>query len=258
MKTIKEIIDYRQMIFSLVHRDIRGRYKGSVLGFFWTFLNPLLQLMVYTIVFSIMMKNGIEKYYLFLFIALVPWIFFSSCISGGSTCVLAQQDMVKKIYFPREVLPIAYVTSQFVNMLLTFVVVFAVIIVSGTGFHPLALLFLPVVMLVEYLLVIGITFFVSAVTVYFKDMQYILNIVAMVWMYMTPVLYHESIVPKNYLGLYKLNPVTPIIIAYRDILYYKRIPDMGNLVSAIVLGVIFLFVGTISFSRMKRHFAEEM
>jgi ABC-2 type transport system permease protein len=229
-----------------------------VLGFFWTFLNPLLQLLVYTLVFSIMMKNGIEKYYLFLFIALVPWIFFSTCISAGSTCVSSQQDMVKKIYFPREVLPIAFVTSQFVNMLLTFVVVFAVIIVSGVGINFVAVLFLPIVMLVEYLLAIGITFFISAVTVFFKDMQYIMNIISMVWMYMTPVLYPESIVPEKYLGLYKLNPVTPIVIAYRDILYYKKIPDLSNLLSAIILGVVFLVIGTVSFSRMKRHFAEEM
>ena len=94
---VKEIYQYRQMIFSLVRKDLRGRYKGSVLGFMWTFINPLLQLMVYTIVFSVIMRNGIEQYYLFLFVALVPWIFFSSALTGGSTSILGSADMVKKM-----------------------------------------------------------------------------------------------------------------------------------------------------------------
>ena len=130
MKTVREIYEYREMIFSLVKRDLRGRYKGSVLGFLWTFINPLLQLMVYTLVFSVIMRNGIKDYYLFLFVALIPWIFFSTCVSGGCGCILGSADMVKKIYFPREVLPIAFVTGNFVNMLLCFIVVFAVLIVS--------------------------------------------------------------------------------------------------------------------------------
>ena len=122
-KTLHEIYEYRTMISSLIRRDLRGRYKGSVLGFAWTFLNPLLQLVVYTLVFSTIMRAGIEDYYLFLFVALIPWIFFSGSISAGASCVIAQKEMVKKIYFPREVLPIAHVTCQLVNMLLNFNVV---------------------------------------------------------------------------------------------------------------------------------------
>ena len=122
MNTLKELYAYREMIFSLIRRDLKGRYKGSALGFLWTFINPLMQLGVYTLVFSVIMRNGIKDYYLFLFVALIPWIFFSTSLSGGSSCIWAQQDMVKKIYFPREVLPIAFVTSQFVNMLLSFLV----------------------------------------------------------------------------------------------------------------------------------------
>lgn len=124
MKLLNELYAYREMIVSLVRKDLRGRYKGSVLGFLWTFINPLLQLMVYTVVFSVIMRAGIDKFYLFLFVALVPWIFFSSAITGGATSILSQQDMVKKIYFPRQVLPISYVTSSFVNMLLCFLVIF--------------------------------------------------------------------------------------------------------------------------------------
>lgn len=125
MKQLRELYEYREMIFSLVKKDLRGRYKGSVLGFLWTFINPLLQLVVFTLVFSVIMKAGYEQYYMFLFVALVPWMFFASSVQDGSTSILREKDMVKKIYFPREVLPIATVTAGLVNMLLTFIVIFA-------------------------------------------------------------------------------------------------------------------------------------
>ena len=131
MMFFAELWQYREMILSLVKRDLKSRYKGSILGFFWMFLNPLLQLMVYTIVFSTIMRMNIDKFYLFMFVALVPWLFFSTCLSAGTTVVFSQQDMVKKIYFPREVLPIAFTLSQFVNMLLSFLVIFIVVIFSG-------------------------------------------------------------------------------------------------------------------------------
>lgn len=136
IEDLKELYAYRQMIFSLVKKDLRGRYKGSVLGFMWTFINPLLQMGVYTLVFSIILRNDIDKYYLFLFVALVPWIFFSASLTGGADSVLASKDMLKKIYFPREVLPISYVTGAFVNMLLSFVVIFGVIIFIRTRTEP--------------------------------------------------------------------------------------------------------------------------
>ena len=169
MNQIKEIYEYREMIISLVRKDLRGRYKGSVLGFFWTFLNPLLQLVVFTLVFSIIMKQEYEQYYIFLFVALVPWMFFASSVQDGSTSVLRDKEMVKKIYFPREVLPIATVTSGFVNMLLTFLVIFVVLIFSGRGVNPVALLCLPVVMIVEYILCLGVGLIVASVTVYLRD-----------------------------------------------------------------------------------------
>ena len=133
MKICKEIYQYRQMIFSLVKKDLRGRYKGSVLGFLWTFINPLMQLVVYTFVFTYIMKAGIDKYYLYLFVALIPWIFFSSSITGGSSSIVAQKDLIKKMYFPREVIPISYVTSCFVNIQLCFLIIFPVMVISGHG-----------------------------------------------------------------------------------------------------------------------------
>ena len=262
MKVLKEIYAYRQMIYSLVKKDLRGRYKGSALGFLWTFLNPLLQLLVYTLVFSTIMRAGIDKYYMFLFVALVPWLFFSSALIGGSSCVIASKDLVKKIYFPREVLPIAYVTTSFVNMLLSFVVIFGVIIVSGFGVNGIALLYLPLIMIVEYLVVLGIALIASALTVYFRDLEYILSIVAMAWQFLTPVMYSQEMVeaalPPTLLKIWNLNPMTPVIIAFRDILYYKQVPDISTLLSATLLGVAFIVIGFVLFRKLQRGFAEEM
>ena len=258
MKLLREIYAYREMIFGLVRRELRGRYKGSVLGFLWTFINPLLQLMVYTFVFSIVMRNGIEDYYLFLFVALVPWIFFSTSVSGGARCILAQQDMVKKIYFPREVLPIAYVTGQFVNMLLSFFVIFAALVIRGKSLNLLAILCLPLIMLVEYLLALGMAMISSAITVYIRDLEYILGIVTMAWQFLSPIMYSVHQVPEKARGTFYINPMTPVITAYRDILYYGRLPELSTLLHTALMGGGLLAVGVMLFGKLKQHFAEEM
>ncbi len=246
------------MIFSLVKKDLRGRYKGSVLGFMWTFINPLLQLCIYTVVFSTIMRMGIDKFYMFLFVALVPWLFFNACLGGGATSVIGNKDLVKKIYFPRLVLPISYVTSCFVNMLLTFIVIFAVIAVTGFGVNVVALLFLPIIMLVEYVLALGISFISSACTVYFRDLEHILGIVGMAWMYLTPVVYPAEMVPEKFRFFFYLNPMTPIVQAYRDILYYKQIPQLSTLGLATGFGVFFVVFGYFLFNKMQKGFIEEL
>lgn len=258
MKWIKEIWNYREMIISLVKRDLKSRYKGSVLGFFWMFLNPLLQLAVYTVVFSTIMRMGIDKFYLFMFVALVPWLFFSTCVSSGPMVVFSQQDMVKKIYFPREVLPISFTLSQFVNMLLSFIVIFVVIFISGVTINPVALLYLPLVMIIEFMMGLGVTYIVSALNVYFRDLEHIMGIISMAWMYLTPVIYPVDMIPQQYVKLFYLNPMTTITIAYRDILYYGQIPQLGTLLHAAVMGIAIMLIGHVTFSRLQRHFVEEL
>lgn len=258
MNLLKELYEYREMIFSLVRRDLKGRYKGSVLGFFWTFLNPLLQLCVYTFVFSVIMRNNIKDYYLHLFVALVPWIFFSTSVTGGAGCIWSQQDLVKKIYFPREVLPIAFVSSQFVNMFYSLLVVFAVLIISGKGVSFIAILYLPIIMVIEYLLALGMALIVSAVTVYLRDLEYLLGIITMAWQFLTPVMYSLADVPAQIVPAFLCNPMTSVIIAYRDILYYKQAPKMETLIQAFLFGVALLIAGWIVFGQLKRRFAEEL
>ena len=258
MNKLKEIYEYRLMVYSLVKRDLRGKYKGSVLGFMWTFVNPLLQLLVYNMVFSIIMRAGVEKFYLYLFVGLIPWLFFSAAITGGSTCIIAQKDLIKKIRFPREIIPISYVTSQFVNMLLSFIVVIIVSVVSGVKLTVGGILCLPVIMLVEYMMALGIALISSSLTVYFRDLEHSLAIVAMAWLYATPICYPETMVPEKYLSLYRLNPVTPVVNAYRDVLYYGKTPDLTTLLLATGIGLITIILGVLIFGKLQRRFAEEL
>lgn len=258
IETLKEIWAYRAMIRSLVHKDLRGRYQASVLGFLWTFIVPLCQLLVYTVVFGHILQNGIDKFYLYLFVALIPWNFFSACLTGGASCVVQQQSLVNKIFFPREVVPIAYVTSSFVNMLYCEIVVFAVCIFAGVHFSVAGLLCLPLVMLVEYVFALGITMIISAIDVYFRDLEHILGIVAMAWMFMTPIMYDISQVPQGLIPVFRLNPMTNIITAYRDILYTGKVPQFGSLGISLVIGIVFLVIGFLVFNKLKRRFSEVM
>ena len=258
IQRIRNIYAYKDMIYSLVRRELRGRYKGSVLGFLWTYINPLCQVIVYSMVFSIIFRVNIDKFYLYLIIGMMPWTFFNTSVQGGSTCVRAQSDMVKKIFFPREVIPISYVTSAFVNMLLSFIIVFLAVLISGYWFNFKALIFLPLIVIFEYMLALGIAFIVSAITVYFRDLEQIIGVVMMAWIYVTPIMYNMDYVPEQYRKLVVLNPMTPIVEVYHQILYYRITPTTNYLLLAFVESTIVLILGFVIFAKMDRNFAEEM
>ena len=258
IQRIRNIYAYKDMIYSLVRRELRGRYKGSVLGFLWTYINPLCQVIVYSMVFSVIFRVNIDKFYLYLIIGMMPWTFFNTSVQGGSTCIRAQSDMVKKIYFPREVIPISYVTSAFVNMLLSFIIVFFAVLISRYWFNFKALIFLPLIIIFEYMLALGIAFIVSAITVYFRDLEQIMGVVMMAWIYVTPIMYNMDYVPEQYRKLVVLNPMTPIVEVYHQILYYRIIPTTNYLLLAFIESIIVLILGFVIFAKMDRNFAEEM
>lgn len=258
MQLIKELYAYREMTASLVRRDLKGRYKGSALGFLWTFINPLLQLAIYTFVFQVILKNPMPNYYMHLFVALVPWIFFSSALTTGSKAILGQANLVKKIYFPREVMPISYATSSFINMLLSFVIIFIVLIVSPIEIHLVPILFLPLVMIIQYLLVVGVTMITSSLTVYLRDLEHIMGVLNMAWMYISPVVYPIDYIPEKFMNIYLLNPMAPIIIAYRDILYYGTVPSANIMLISLAESLMVLVVGFLIFQKLKKQFAEEL
>ena len=173
-------------------------------------------------------------------------------------CVAGQQDMIKKIYFPREVLPIAFVSAQFINMLLSFIIVFVVLGASGYGFCGKALLLLPVVVIIEYILALGMTLFFSAVAVYFRDMQQILGALSLILMYASPIIYTLELVPEKYRPFYMINPITRVIVAYRDIFYYKQVPEFSNIILGLLESIIVLIIGLVVFRKLNKHFAEEL
>ncbi len=257
MKRLREVYNYREMIIMLVRRDLRVRYKRSVLGFAWTFINPLLQLLVYTLVFSVVMRAGVDKYYLFLFVALIPWIAMASSVANGSTCITTQSNLVTKIYFPREVLPITAVTTNFVNMALCMIVVLAVCALS-VGLNLRVLWYLIPTYCIEYILALGIALLVSCLTVYFRDLEHILTIFTMAWQFASPVMYSTQMVPERYRFIFLFNPMSSILSAFRDVLYFRVAPKMSTMLLSLAAGVFFLLLGWFVFGRLEKRFAEEL
>lgn len=256
-KRMADIFEYRDMVFSLVKRELRGRYQKSVLGMFWTFLNPFFQIIIYTLVFTVIFHNSIENYYIYLMTGIIPWSFFTEALGEGAGVVVNNADMTKKIYFPREVLTIATVTAKFVNMVLAFVVIFAFLIFSGTGISVHVLL-LPAVMLAEYMVALGFTLFFSSVTVYLRDMEYIVGVLLMAWIWATPIMYDINSLGKTLGSLLMLNPMTPIIISYHNILYYHQFPTLTTMLGMFGMGLLALLIGELVFAKLEGNFAEEL
>lgn len=257
-RRVREIFLYNDMIGSLVKRELRGKYKGSVLGFLWTFINPLCQILVYTIVFSVILRSNLDNFYLFVITGMIPWLFFDMSLRLGSGCIRYQGEMVKKIYFPREVLPIACVTAQFINMLFCFIIVFIALLASGIGFSLKALFCLPLIMAIEYAMALGMTLIVSSVTVLFKDMEHIIAVLLMAWIYLTPVLYQLELVPGRFGWFFKLNPMTAVIEGYHRILYWKQVPYFKLTIYGAGVAAAVLVIGELVFSRLDDRFAEEL
>lgn len=257
MDKIKELYFYREMIINLVRKDLRTRYKGSILGFLWTFVNPLLQLLIYSVVFSYVMRMQMDHYYMFMFVGLIPWMFFCASVQGGATAIVSGADLVKKIYFPRLVLPIAVVSAAFMNMLFSMVVMFAALFYSGLGIS-LSIVYLSIALLIIYMIGLGLAFFFSAINVYFRDMEHILGIVTMSLFYATPIIYPVSMVPERLLGWFRFNPMFSVICTFHDILYYQRPPDMGLLLNDLTIAVVILVVGSVVFFKLEKNFVEEL
>lgn len=257
MNQLKELYSYREMMYNLVKKDLRTRYKGSFLGFLWTFINPLLQLVIYTIVFSTIMRVDVEQFYIYLFVALIPWIFFTSAIQGGATSVIAGKDLIKKIYFPRLIMPISVVNAAFMNMLFSMSIVFLALLVSGIGLSKY-IIFLPIIMILEYLLALGLAFIFSALNVFFRDLEHILGIIIMGWFYLTPIVYTLDMVPEQYTKLFYFNPMTNIVMAYREILYYKQMPDFTALWQILIWSIGFIIIGYWIFQKLQKRFVEEL
>ena len=258
LKRLKEIYDYRYTIVGLVQRDLRGRYKGSVLGFFWNLIVPLCQILVYIMVFSQVMRYDVPNYYLFLVVAMMPWLTFTDCMMQGAGCIVGQSTLVSKIYFPNEILPLSTVIARFINLLLTSILIFILIAIGKFGVNPAALAYLPLVFFIEFIMALGISILLSALTVYFRDLQYIVQVLLMAGVWVTPVLFEPDMVGGFLASILRINPLSPVITAYRDILYYKRLPVMQALMSAALFAVIQLVIAELIFVKLEPGFSEQI
>ena len=214
MNVFKGLYEYRELLKTSIKKDIRGRYKNSILGVFWSFLNPLLQLAVYAIVFPLIMKSDIPNYTVFVCCGLIPWTFFSTAISRTSFVMVENGNIIKKVYFPREILPISIVTSELVNFFISTIIILAFVIAYGMGFSWY-IVFYPVILIVQYVLLIGISLLVSSLTVYFRDLQHFIGILLQLLFYATPIVYGMDIIPVSFQWILKLNPMSYIIDGYR-------------------------------------------
>lgn len=256
-ESLSGLLSYRSMIRSLVRREIRGRYKGSILGFLWNFITPLIQILVYMMVFTVIFKSGLENYAIYLVAGLVPWIYYSDSVSEGSGTLVANGDMMKKIYFPRGVLPISTVLAKLVNMLLTMIVMFVIIGASGFGVNLTALLFLIPAIIIYTIFLIGLTCMLSAINVYLRDVQYIVTVLLMAHIWLTPIMYVRTNFDNELINtILAYNPMTYFIGLFQDILYWKQVPDPLTWGICLLCAVTITVVGAIVFKKLENDFAE--
>src|SRR5574344_2401320 len=194
---LKELYQYRELLKTNVKKEIRCKYKGSFLGVLWSFINPLLMTLVYAIVFPFILKNTQDHYVTFIVIAILPWNWFTTVISNGTFCILANGGIIKKVYFPREILPISVATSGLVNYIISLPIIIIFLICSGLGFSWYMLL-LPLIVITQYILSLGIIMITSAIDVYIRDAEYIINFIVMMLFYATPVLYSTTLFPEKF------------------------------------------------------------
>ena len=257
MKLVKDLFNYSEFLKSNVKKDIRGKYKGSFLGVLWSFINPLLSVLVYAIVFPYIMRIKVENYLIYLITGIIPWTFFTSAINTGIISILSNADIIKKVFFPRIILPISSVTSALVNFFISCIIILVFCIFGGVGISA-SLLWLPLVALIQYVMLLGFTFILSAIEMYMRDIEHIVNFVLAMAFYATPILYTPDIFPNNLSWILKINPMAYLVNAYRDIFLYHQNPSLYGLIIVGVFSVVIFIIGYIVFERLQKGFAEEV
>lgn len=257
MIIFSDLYKYREFLKTSILKDFRGKYKKSILGVLWSFLNPLFQLLIYSIVFPYIMGNKIENYTVFLIVGLMPWTFFNNTIIQSAACIVTNGGIIKKVYFPREILPISTLTSNLINFLITEFIVFIALFVCGIGIGKSIIMF-PVILVLQYILQMGFAFIFSSITVFVRDVEYIINIFMMLMFYLCPIVYEANMLPDELLKYFKLNPMFEIINLYRQILYEKQMPDLMLIIKLFVICIVVLIVGYMLFKKLQKRFAEEL
>lgn len=259
MNEIRELARYKELLFNITLREIKVRYKQSVLGILWSILQPLLMMIIFTVVFSRFAKipsDGIP-YPLFSYTALLPWTFFAASLSFAIPSLVSNSSLLTKIYFPREIFPISSILAAFVDFLIA-AVIFMVILVLYKVRITLNVFYIIPILAIQVLLTLAVSLFASAVNVYYRDVKYALPFFIQIWMFLNPVIYPESLVPDRFKSLYMLNPMAPIISGYRNVLLKSASPDFYYLGISAVVTFSMLFLSYKYFKMVEMSFADRI
>jgi lipopolysaccharide transport system permease protein len=264
---LKELWAYRNLVYNLVSRDLKVRYKNSLLGIIWSWLNPLLMMLIFSLMFGVLRggASGTPHYHILVLSAMLPWNFFSGSVMGGIPSIVGNAGLIKKVYFPREVLPVSVVLSNLVNFLIALPVFFILALVSGVVPNHY-LLFLPLPILIEVVFAIGIALILSTLEVFYRDTHMLMDVAMQAWFFLTPVFYPIKTLPTQVtlLGisfnpqvwLFRLNPMASIINTYQDILYYRTLTAIDFLSRTAVTAVVILIFGYWFFHHYSSKFGE--
>lgn len=257
MQLLKNLYNYRELLKSNVKKEIRGKYKGSFLGIIWSFLNPLLQVAVYAIVFPYIMRIKTDNYLQYLIIGIIPWTFFINVINQGMITVRINAGIIKKVYFPREILPISVAVSGLINFFISCVIILVFCIFGGIGisWH---LVLLPLISILQFIFTLGIVFALSAINIYIKDTEYIIQFLINMLFYATPILYPTTLFPESLRWILYLNPMTEIIESYRNIFMYHQLPGANSIIYLICISILLFIIGLLIFRKLEKGFAEEV
>jgi len=248
----------RDLLLHLISRNIRMQYKQSILGYAWIILNPLTQLLTLAFIFSVVFPaqhTAGVPYTLFLFVGLLPWVFFSNAVLGAAESIVGGATLVTAVYFPREILVVAAILVRFVDLLAGLVILLALIIYTG---HPIgaSAAWLPLLFLLHLIFISGLSLPLAALNLYFHDVRYLVGVIIYLWFFLTPILYPLSQVPEEYREIYRINPNGRLIEAYRYALIENVSPPLGSVAMIALLAVISLAVGYFLFKKMEGSFAD--
>ncbi len=274
MATFSELSGSRELMVNLTLRELRGKYKRSVLGWTWSLLNPLATMAIFTIVFQFFLRidvppgepSGLDSFAFYLLIGLLPWNFLSNALNGSMGALVGNANLIKKVYFPREVLVGATVVSWVVSLLIEMAVLAVALLIVGNFVIPWLV---PILLLIaiQTVFVMGVGLALSVLNVYYRDVQHLLSILLQLWFYATPIVYPMTLVPRtaDVFGyelpvrtLYGLNPMVRFVEAYRDCLYDLRFPPAADLAFLTVVAVVTLVAGAAIFARLEPKLAEEL
>jgi lipopolysaccharide transport system permease protein len=257
-KELTELYQHRDLLWLLIVKELKIKYKGTALGFLWSLLNPVLMMLVYSVVFSVIVRFQMSRYPIFLLSGLLPWTAFSGAITSATLSVVLNGHLVRRVRFPREFLPITAAAAALFNLVPSL----AILVVLALGFRqPLGwpLLTLPLLLVLQAMITVGIALILSAVTVYFRDLEYLVGIGTTVWFFATPVIYPLSIFAGHRLeAILLLNPMTWLITSYQRIWHENQWPDPYQLLALGLVGLSVWIAGAVTFKRLERRFAEEV